>query len=86
MMYLFTICINYNFLVKTVLMKTKNSHKRKSTKLEEAPNGFLDHVNILTTLNFYSTVLGVERVVVQVHHAGKGRGEAHAVSDASVTI
>lgn len=45
MMYLFTICINYNFLVKTVLMKTKNSHKRKSTKLEEAPNGFLDHVN-----------------------------------------
>lgn len=69
-------------------MKTKYSHKRKSTKLEKAPNGFLDHVSIrvLTTLNFYSTVLGVERVVVQVHHAGKGRGEAHAVSDASVTI
>jgi hypothetical protein len=40
----------------------------------------------LTALNFDRAVLRVERVVVEVHHAGQGRREPHAVGDGSVAV
>lgn len=40
----------------------------------------------LTTFDFNRAVLIVQGVVVQVHHAGERRREAHAVGDAAVAI
>lgn len=37
-----------------------------------------------TALDLDGAVLGVEGVVVQVHHAGQGRGEPHAVRHRAV--
>ena len=41
---------------------------------------------ILTALDLHSAVLPVQGVVVQVHHAGQGGGEPHAVGDRPVTV
>lgn len=38
-----------------------------------------------TALDFYGAVLRIERIVVQIHHAGQGRRESHAISDRSVS-
>lgn len=38
-----------------------------------------------TALDFYGAVLRIERVVVQIHHAGQSRRESHAISDRSVS-
>ena len=40
----------------------------------------------LTALNLDGAVLSVQRVVVEVHHAGQGRGEPHAVGDGPVPV
>lgn len=39
---------------------------------------------VLTALDLDGAVLGVEGVIVQVHHASQGRGEPHAVRDQTV--
>ena len=41
---------------------------------------------VLTALNLHGAVLPVERVVVEVHHAGQRGGEAHAVGDGPVPV
>lgn len=38
-----------------------------------------------TALDFYGAVLRVEWIVVQIHHAGQGRRESHAICDRSVS-
>ena len=40
----------------------------------------------LTALNLDGAVLSVQRVVVEVHHAGQGCGEPHAVGDGPVPV
>ena len=41
---------------------------------------------ILTALDLHGAVLPVQGVVVQVHHAGQGGGEPHAVGDRPVPV
>ena len=41
---------------------------------------------ILTALDLHGAVLPVQGVVVQVHHAGQGGGESHAVGDRPVPV
>ena len=41
---------------------------------------------LLTAFNLDGAVLLVERVVVEVHHAGERRREAHAVRDGAVAV
>ena len=41
---------------------------------------------IVTAFDFDGAVLIVQRVVVQVHHAGQRRGEAQPVLDAAVAV
>ena len=41
---------------------------------------------LLTAFDLDGAVLLVERVVVEVHHAGERRREAHAVRDGAVAV
>jgi hypothetical protein len=38
----------------------------------------------LTALDLHGTILRVEGIVMQIHHAGQGRRESHAVRDRTV--
>lgn len=48
---------------------------------ERATTGNIDR----TAFDLYGAVLRIERIVVQIHHAGQGRRESHAISDRSVS-
>jgi hypothetical protein len=43
-------------------------------------------MNQLTAFNLNCAVLGVQGVVVQVHHAGKSGREPHSVSNAAISM
>lgn len=64
---------------------TSHAHMQPRKNTHAFSMDVLDSVQrIITTLNFDGAVLRIQRVVVQVHHAGQRRREAHAVRDAAV--
>lgn len=42
------------------------------------------NVYVRTALDLYGAVLRIERIVVQIHHAGQCRCKSHAISDRTV--
>lgn len=40
--------------------------------------------HILTTLYFYGAILGIQWIVMQVHHAGQCGGEPHAIRNGAI--